>query len=419
MSLNRVAITGCGVVTPIGQSVDEMMQSLEAGASGTRTMGNWNRFGQLRCQVGAPAELRNPAAIPRQFRRTMSRMSIFAAQASMQALLQAGIDPAGLASNPRIGCIMGSTTGSPETITQSYETLFCTHDYTLLGAAEFFRCVSHTVALNVAQYLGLKGMVSATAAACASGLQAIGSAYDLVRLGRQDVVLCGGAEELHETAVGTFDILYAASSKYNNDPQKTPRPFDAGRDGLVCGEGAGVVTLESYDHAIQRGAEILAEVVGYHTCNNGIHVSQSDATSMATCMRTALKDAGMEPSEIGYVNAHATGTLQGDLAEAKAIADVFGPDVPVSSLKGHMGHTLGASGAIELAATIVMMNRGIVYPTRNLEIIDPECVGLRLIRETTPHRFSAFLKNSFAFGGINASLVCRQIDALTAEGYPE
>ena len=407
MPLNRVVITGYGVVTPIGYSVAEMMDGLEAGVCATRVMAEgWNRFGRLRCQVGAPVEVRNPMAIPRQFRRTMSRMSIFAVQASLQALEHAGIAAAGIPTNVRFGCIMGSTTGSPEATTQSYETLFAKNDYTLLGAAEFFRCISHTVALNVAQFLGVKGVVSATSAACASGLQAIGAAYDQIRLGRQNVVICGGAEELHETTVGSFDILYAASSKYNDTPSRTPRPFDADRDGLVCGEGAGVMVLESYDHAVQRGAHILAEVVGYHTCNNGTHVSQSDDASMVTCMNTALESAGLRPMDIGYVNAHATGTPQGDLAEARAIGSVFGDSIPVSSLKGHMGHTLGGSGAIELAATLEMMHRGIVYPTRNLEKVDPGCSGIRLMQSRMPHQFSAFLKNSFAFGGINAAIVC-------------
>jgi 3-oxoacyl-[acyl-carrier-protein] synthase II len=407
MRLKRAVITGCGAITPIGYSVEETMRSLDAGVCATRTMPpEWNRYGRLRCQVAAPAELRDPKAIPRALRRTMSPMSIFAVQATLQALKQAAIDPASIATNPRIGCIMGSTTGSPIAITQTYETLLSGNEYEMLGASEFFRCVSHTVALNVAQYLGIKGVVSATSAACASGLQAVGAAYDQIRLGRQDIVLCGGAEELHETSVGSFDILYAASSKYNDSPSQTPRPFDVARDGLVCGEGAGVVVLEEYEHAASRGAKILAEVVGYHTCNNGIHVSQSDAVSMAHCMHTALETAGLSPRDIGYVNAHATGTPQGDAAEAAAIRAVFGPSVPVSSLKGNMGHTLGGSGPIELAATIEMMNSGTIYPTHNLEEVDPACAGIGHVREKTPHKFTTFLKNSFAFGGINSAIAC-------------
>jgi 3-oxoacyl-[acyl-carrier-protein] synthase II len=378
MSLHRVVITGYGVVCPIGYSATEMMQGLDAGLCATKAMPpSWNRFGKLRCQVGAPVELRDPKAIPRATRRTMSTMSIFGVQAAIQALQHAGIDAATIPEDPRFGCIMGSTTGSPQAITHTYELLLAKSEYMLLGASEFFRCVSHT-----------------------------GAAYDQIRLGRQDIILCGGAEELHETVVGSFDILYAASSKFNDSPSRTPRPFDALRDGLVCGEGAGVIVLEDYEHAQQRGASILAEVVGYHTCSNGVHVSQSDDSSMRVCMRTTLASAGLSPSDIGYVGAHATGTPQGDAAEASAIAAVFGPEIPVSSLKGNMGHTLGASGAIELAATIEMMRNDTIYPTHNLEEIDPACAGINHVRERKIVKFDAFLKNSFAFGGINAAIAC-------------
>jgi 3-oxoacyl-[acyl-carrier-protein] synthase II len=220
------------------------------------------------------------------------------------------------------------------------------------------------------------------------------------------VMLCGGSEELHETVVGSFDILYAASAQFNDRPAATPRPFDLKRDGLVCGEGAGVIVIESLDHAQKRGAKILAEVLGYHTCNNGIHVSQSDDVSMINCMKTALDCAQLSPGDIGYVNAHATGTPQGDAAEARAIAAVFDDKAPVSSLKGNMGHTLGGSGPIELAATIEMARSGTVYPTHNLEEIDPACAGIAHVREKISHPFKRFLKNSFAFGGINSAITC-------------
>lgn len=404
---NRAVITGYGVVCPIGYSVGEMMRGLEAGVCATRTMPpSWNRFGRLRCQVGAPVELRDPKAIPRSLRRTMSPMSIMAVQAAEQALAHAGIDAKGIPENTRIGCIMGSTTGSPQAITQTYETLLAKNEYEMLGASEFFRCISHTVALNVAQYFGVRGVVSATSAACASGLQAVGAAYDQIRLGRQDLVLCGGAEELHETVVGSFDILYAASSRFNESPSQTPRPFDVNRDGLVVGEGAGVIVVESLEHAQKRGAKILAEIVGYHTCSNGIHVSQSDDVSMVNCMQTALDCAGLKAEEVGYVSAHATGTPQGDSAEARAIGKVFGDKVPVSSLKGNMGHTLGGSGPIELAATIEMMHAGVIYPTHNLLEIDPACAGVGHVREKISRKFDKFLKNSFAFGGINSAIAC-------------
>lgn len=408
MPQQRVVITGQGVVCPIGHSVDEMMAGLESRHSASvRMPDDWNVYAPLHCQVYAPTEVRNPKAIPRTARRTMSPMSIYAVQAAIQAVAQAGLTSEDIASNDRVGCMMGSTTGSSQTLARTYELLIREKTgYQLLGAAEFFRCVSHTVAMNVAQYYAIKGVVSSTAAACASGLQAVGAGYDQIRLGRQDIMLCGGGEELHETTIGSFDILYAASSGYNDSPSQTPRPFDAKRDGLICAEGAGVLVLESLEHAQKRGATILAEVAGYHTCSNGTHVSQSDHASMVTCMNYALEEARVNASEIGYVNAHATGTLQGDAAEATAIANVFGDKVPVSSLKGHMGHTLGSSGPIELAATVEMMRRGVIYPTANLEEIAEDCKGIELTQEKTARPFGAFLKNSFAFGGINSAVVC-------------
>lgn len=406
--MNRVVITGAGVVCPLGDDVTQMMARLGAGASGVRVMDSWNRYGTLRCQLGAPVALRGEKAIPRKMRRTMSRMSIFAVQAAEQAIAQARLDAACLSDGRTTGCVMGSTTGSPHAITASYETLLGGGDYAMMGGPDFFRCLSHTVTLNLAQYFGIQGTALATSAACASGLQALGSGYEVIRSGRHPVMLCGGADELHETTVGSFDILFAASTGYNDRPAQTPRPFDSARDGLVCGEGAGVVVLEEREHARRRGATILGEILGYHTCSSGSHVTLSDPEAMARCITAALSDADCEPHDIGYVSAHATGTTQGDAAEATAIASVFGDAVPVSSLKGHLGHTLAASGAIELIASLHMMHGQTLLPTRNLITVDAQCAGVQHVTAPRPHRFARFLKNSFAFGGINAALVCAQ-----------
>jgi 3-oxoacyl-[acyl-carrier-protein] synthase II len=260
--------------------------------------------------------------------------------------------------------------------------------------------------MNVAQYFGLKGYVMATSAACASGLQAIGTGYQLLKLGLQDVFLCGGAEELHASVTGTFDLLYATSTKFNGSPGLTPRPFDRDRDGLVCGEGGGLVVMETLEHAEKRGAKVLVEITGYETAGSGEHVSQSDTESMIRCMKGAMGESGLKPSDIGYINAHATATLQGDKAEADAIREVFGPDTPVSSLKGYMGHTLGASGAIELIATIEMMRNDIIYPGLNLDNVAPDCQGIGHLMEKREVKLKAVLKNCFAFGGVNTALIC-------------
>jgi len=408
--LRRVVITGTGAISALGNDVPSLVEGIEKGASGVRQMEGWERYIGLRSLVGAPAEMKNEKAIPRKSRRSMGRMSIFAVQAAEQALDGAGIEREELRSG-RVGCVIGSTMGGPESLNETFETMLPDRDLSQLTAMKFFQCVSHTAAMNVAQYLGLTGCVMATSAACASSLQAIGTGYDLIRLGRQDLVLCGGSEELHPTVTASFDILFATSTGFNDDPQRTPRPFDAARDGIVCGEGSGIVVLEEYERAVARGAPILGEVIGYHTAGSGDHVSQSSRDSIIRCLRDTLASADLSASDVDYINAHGTATLQGDAAEAQAIAEVFGDAVPVSSLKGYIGHTLGASGALELIVSLAMMKQRIVCPTLNLDSVGEDCRGVRHVREQTSHDIRVMIKNCFAFGGINASLVCRRVDS--------
>ena len=408
MPLKRVVITGIGVVSPFGNGLPVLMKGIAEGRSMVRRMEGWEQYIGLHSLVAAPVEIRDEKRIPRQKRRSMGRMSIFAAQAADEAIADAGITLAD-EDRWRVGCVIGSTMGSAKSINDAFETMLPTKDLSRLNSTMFFQCMSHTAAVNVAQYLGLNGTIMAPAAACASALHAIGTGYDLIRLGRQDVLLCGGAEELHPTVTGSFDILFATSTKYNDRPQMTPRPFDRDRDGLVCGEGSGLVVLEDYDRAIKRNAKIYAEIKGYSTTANGLHVSQSNKESMVHCMRQALSDAGVKADAIDYVSAHATATIQGDQEEAEAIRDVFGSIVPVSSLKGYIGHTLGASGAIELAASLSMMEQGVIYPTLNLDTVSPECEGIHHVMQPLKKQITTVLKNGFAFGGINAALVCRKI----------
>jgi len=404
--MKRVVITGMGAVTPLGGSVSETIQALDDGRQAVRRSAELEACKGLRSWLAAPAELKNEKLIPRQNRRSMSRMSIFAAQAAHEAALQAGYDARQFEAG-RVGCVAGSTTPSPITIHAIYETFIPTRDFGLIQAMQFFQSMSHTVAMNLAQYLGLQGRFLSTNAACASGLQAIGTAYELIRAGSQDAIFCGGAEEYHSTVTGVFDMLLAASTKYNDSPDQASRPFDAARDGLVCGEGAGILFLEEREHALARGATIYGEILGFDTCSGGTHISESNRECIAQCMRQALLNAGCSAADIGYVNAHATATLQGDGEEAAALHAVLGDAVPVSSLKGHLGHTLGASGPIEMISTIEGLRKGRIYPTRNLTCVAEECKGIRHVTKIESSNVTCFIKNSFAFGGINASLVCR------------
>ena len=405
--MKRVVITGMGAVSPLGENVASMVHGLEHGKTAVRFMEGWDQYKGLHSLIGAPAELKNEMAIPRQKRRSMGKMSVFAVQAAEQAISEAGLSVPDITSG-RTGCIIGSTMGGVEATNGIFELLIPTKDLTQLSSMSFFKCMSHTAAMNVAQCLGITGYVLATSAACASALQALGMGFELIRSGRQDVLLCGGAEELHPIVTGTFDILFATSTHYNAEPHLSPRPFDEKRDGLVCGDGAGILILEESEHALRRDATILAEVIGYSTCGSGEHVSESNRQGIFNCMGRALKDAGISAQEVDYISAHATATLQGDQAEAEAIRDIFGANVPVSGLKGYMGHTLGASGALELIASLVMMQKGLIYPTLNLKNVAKDCEGIWHVMEPLKRKVDVVLKNCFAFGGINASLVCKK-----------
>jgi len=413
MQLKRVVITGLGAITPMGVGPGPFLDGLAGHRSATVSMRDqWQHFCNLHSLVAAPGPDLDEKSVPRQNRRSMSRMSFYGYDAARQALADAfGSESDGRDhfSPGRLGCVIGSTTGSPIALNETFETMLPDRDIGKLTAVKFFQCVSHTVAMNVAQCLGITGTVLATNAACASGLQAAGAAYDLIRLGRQDAVLCGGAEELHPSVTGSFDVLFAASARYNDTPAETPRPFDRDRDGIVCGEGAGILLLEDLGHARARGAKIYAEVIGYHTCASGDHISQSNRIALNRCLRQALANAKISPEQIDYVNAHAAGTIQGDAEEAAAIREIFGDRVPVSSLKGNIGHTLGASGPIELIATLMMMRDNVIYPTLNLRNPAPDCDGIQHVTSTISRPMDTFIKNSFAFGGINAALVCKKM----------
>ncbi len=404
--MRRVVITGMGAVSPIGNSVDEMMAALEKGESGVTCAGEYASMGGLRSLVKAAVRDIDERSIPRKFRRSMSRMSILAALATREAWREAGLDQGtGSDSAIRTGVSMGSTLGSPHTFEKIFKEYLGSRSLEKIKATLFFQVMNHSVASNISQYLGLEGATYATSAACATGCQSVGLAYSLIRSGVQDKMVCGGADELHPMTTATFDIINAASTRYNDRPQMTPRPFDRERDGVVCAEGAGVLVLEELTTALGRGAGILAEVKGFATLSDNSSMADPDPAAMEKCMALALEDAGIEPGVVGYVNAHATGTERGDQAECAAIYNIFGERIPVSSLKGNMGHTMAASGALELIATVRMLSTGNLYPTRNLDNPAAECCGVDHIMELRRTEATTALKNSFAMGGVNCSMV--------------
>ncbi len=402
----RVVVTGMGVTTPIGHSVAESVASLQDGRHGIRRMPEWDFIGDLQGRLGATVEgLDLRKRYPRKKRRTMGRLALLAVHATEQAVEQAGLGTEQLVSE-RAGVAFGSTSGSgSETERFSMPLVLEPHTMKGLESNAYFRLMTHTCAVNVAQFFGVKGRIASTCTACTSGSQAIGHGYELIAAGLQDVVLCGGAEEMHYMSAVTFDLLMATSHKYNDDPDASPRPFDAARDGLVIGEGAGALVLESLAHAKARGAEILGEVLGYASNCDGAHLTAPRQEGMQRVMELALKDAKVDRERVDYVCAHATGTEIGDIAESQATAGVFGPKTPVASLKGFVGHTLGACGAIEAAWSLAMMRDGFMAGGRNLASLDSRCGVLDYVREPREDSPQVVMTNNFAFGGINTSLV--------------
>lgn len=405
--MQRVVVTGMAGISPLGNDWPAILGNLRAGRTGIRQMPDWVNYEGLDTQLGAPAMFHPPAHFNRKKTRSMGRVAQMATHVAEQALEQAGLLGEPVLTSGRAGVAYGSSAGSTAAVADFGGMLI--HRSTLgLNANSYLKMMSHTTAVNIGVYFGLQGRVHTTSSACTSGSQGIGYAWEAIRFGLQDVMVSGGAEELCPTQAAVFDTLFAASQD-NDHPSRSPRPFDRDRDGLVVGEGAGALVLESLEHAQARGAPILAEIVGYGTNSDGRHVTQPNQSTMATAMRLALDSAGLEAERIGYVSAHGTATARGDVAETQATREVLGGGVPISSLKSYTGHTLGACGALEAWLSIEMMRQGWFHPNANLENVDPECGALDYITGAGRELDCEYaMSNNFAFGGINTSLIFRR-----------
>ncbi len=393
-------MTGAGLTTPIGDDLDTVSESLRELRSGVREAAPWTEPNIL-TPLAAPVRP-DLSGWPRKKVRSMGRVGKLAAFASERAVAQSGIDDAVFGSG-RAGLVYGSTHGSSAEMEKFARRIGEPGALMTLGGNGYLRFMSHTCAVNLGLFFGVKGRVLSTCAACVSGSQAIGFASELIADGRQDVMIAGGAEELHWVSTGVFDVLQVTSRR--ESPQDNPRPFDAGRDGMVVGEGAATLVLEAREHAVARGATILGEVLGFGTCCDGAHITTPAAEGMERAMRLALEDAALAPDAIDYVNAHATATRVGDVRESRATHRVLGADVPVSSTKSLTGHTLGACGAMEAVFCLAMMRDGFVAGNKNLKDVDPECAPLDLPRESRAASPTLVMSNNFAFGGINTSLI--------------
>ena len=406
--MRRVVVTGMGIWSCIGHDKAEVTASLHAGKSGIGYDEARKEYGFRSPLTGIVETPDLKALLHRRLRTGMSQEAMYAFMAAREAFEQAGIEEQYLLDN-EVGILFGNDSTALPTV-EMHELMLEKHDTALLGSGLIFQSMNSTVNMNLSTIFHLRGINFSVSAACASGSHSIGLGAMFIRQGLQDMVLVGGAQEVNPYSMAAFDALGTFSARIN-DPTKASRPFDIDRDGLVPSGGAAALVLEDYDHAIARGATILAEVCGYGFSSNGGGISQPSSEGSFIAMQRALDDAGMKPEDIDYVNAHATSTKQGDEEEAVALTRLFGgKQAWVSSTKSMTGHECWMAGASEAVYCILMMQEGFVAPNINLAHIDPSAETLRLAKETVDTQLRTVLSNSFGFGGTNSALVLRRIE---------
>ncbi len=404
--MNRVVITGMGIYSVLGKDLAEVEDSLRNGRSGIVFDPVRKEMGFRSALTGRVERPQLKGVLDRRLRVGLPVQGEYAYVATIEALAHAGIGQEHLDQN-EVGILFGNDS-SAVPVVESVDILRQKKDTMMIGSGYIFQSMNSTVSMNLSVIFRLKGINFTLSGACASGSHAIGMAYLLIRQGLQEMVICGGAQEINPESTASFDALNAFSTR-ESEPTKASRPFDRDRDGLVPSGGAATVILESYESAVRRGAAIYGEVIGYGFSSNGEHISLPNVDGPARAMTMALRDAGIAASGIGYINAHATSTPAGDSNEAKAILQVFGDSQPwVSSTKSMTGHEMWMGGASEVVYSMLMMQGGFIAPNINLENPDEDAARLRIAAETILHPFETFLSNSFGFGGTNSSLIIRK-----------
>jgi 3-oxoacyl-[acyl-carrier-protein] synthase II len=405
---HRVVLTGAGNVSSLGRDWPSVKNSLLKKRNAVRYMHEWDEYPDLKTRLAAPIDdFELPSHYRAKQKRGMGRVAQMAVVATEQALENAGLKDEPIIKSGRTGVSYGSATGSSAAALEFFS-LLEEHSMRRITTTTYIRMMSHTAAVNIGVLFGTRGRVYTTSSACTAGSQGIGFAYEAIKSGLQDVMIAGGAEELCPTQAAVFDTILAASLM-NQTPADSPRPFDSQRDGLVLGEGATTLILESLEHAQNRGAPILAEIIGFGTNSDGGHLVRPTQDTMEEVMRLAITDAGVSVDEVGFVSAHATATHHGDITESVATFNVLGRK-PIHALKSYTGHTLGACGGFELWAAIEMMRENSFAPTINLDTVDTQCADLDYLQ--SEHRAintNIIMSNNFAFGGINTSLLVRKI----------
>ena len=407
--MKRVVVTGRGIASPLGSTVETAFNRLKIYKNCITRAEILDRYENLNTRLAAFVEGFSDPGFDRKVKRTAGRVSIMATATAIQALDDAGLTDDEIISSGKTGVSYGSSSGSLDAILDFYS-MCIDNKVKNLNSGSYIKMMPQTAAVNISLYFKTHGRLINSSTACTSGSMGIGYAYETIKNGYQTVMIAGGAEEFHPTQVGVFDTLYATSSK-NNTPNLTPAPFDKDRDGLVVGEGAGTLILEEYEHAKNRGAKIYAEIAGFATNTDGTHITNPNKDMMREVMSSAIENANISREEIGYVNAHGTATVLGDIAESNAVEECFRREIPTSSIKSYTGHTLGACGAIEAILSIEMMNSGWFCPTLNLNNLDEKCGKADYI--VNEGRFidtRYVMTNNFAFGGINTSLILKKPD---------
>lgn len=403
MSARRVVITGLGIVSCLGNDAASVSHSLREGQSGITAAPDFAEAG-LRSQIAGRPQIDLEASIDRKWRRFMGDAAAYAYLAAVQAVAQSGLDES-VVRHPRSGLIMGSGGASPEHQIGAADVLR-SRGVRRVGPYMVTRCMSSTVSACVATALGIRGLNFSVSSACATSAHCIGLGYQQIAWGMQDVMLVGGGEEVHWGMAMLFDAMGALSSKRNHTPTQASRPYDSDRDGFVIGGGGGALILESYEHARQRGAEIIAEIIGYGASSDGADMVAPSGDGAIDCMRMAL---GGQPLP-DYVNTHGTSTPVGDVAEINALRTVFGAQMPAfSSTKSLGGHALGAAGVHEAIHCLLMVQQGFIAGSINVETADSAVQDLPLVQNSREAPLRTSLSNSFGFGGTNASLLFQRL----------
>lgn len=404
--MRRVVITGMGIYSCIGKNLDEVKNSLYKGKSGIVYDKDREDFGYRSCLTGMVEPVSLKKELHRRQRISMGEESKYAYVATIEALKNAKITQEYIDAN-EIGIIYGNDSTSKSVI-ESIDKIREKKDTTLVGSGAIFKAMNSTVTMNLSTIFRLTGVNFTISAACASGSHSIGVAYQLIKSGLQDCIICGGAQEINKFAMGSFDGL-GVFSLNTKEPGKASRPFDKDRDGLIPSGGGATLVLESYESAIKRGAPILGEIVGYGFSSNGEHISTPNYQGPAKAMQKALDQAGLSPKNIDYINAHATSTPVGDANEAKAISEIFGNcDASVSSTKSMTGHECWMAGASEVIYSMLMMQHSFVAPNINLINPDENALKLNLAKKTLNKKIDVFLSNSFGFGGTNSAIIVKK-----------